>query len=66
MDHQYLSKGLFLYPGGLVRPTPYAPSARTIAEAGCLVVISRVIIKSDVKFYNVGNKLSFLLKMEAT
>ena len=34
--------GLILYPGGKVPPAGYAPQARTIAEAGYLVVIVSV------------------------
>lgn len=34
------STGFIFYPGGLVEPEAYAPTARAIAEAGILVVIT--------------------------
>ncbi len=34
------TKGFIFYPGGLVEPEAYAPTARSIAEAGYLVVIT--------------------------
>jgi len=44
--------GLILYPGGKVPPAAYAPQARTIAEAGYLVVI--VSVPFDLAVFDIG------------